>query len=91
MARLAGLRAPTHEGGGEQQADSQRQAEPDRHRAAHRAPQREGEIVVAGGGAVPGRGAQPRDDEQVAAPVPEQRGNGRTAVKHRFPPGRGSP
>src|SRR5690606_8191680 len=43
------------------------EAEPDHRREPHPAPEREGERMVAGRGAVPGRGAEPRDDEEVAA------------------------
>ena len=48
--------------------------------------------MVAGGGAVPGRGAQARDDKQIVAPVLEQRGDGGAAVKqNRSLPRPGSP
>ena len=49
-----------------------REAEPDQRGAAHRAPEIEVGVVVAGGIGIVGRRAEPADDQQVAA-IREQR------------------
>ena len=45
----------------------QRQPEPDHRGAAHGAPEIEVERMVAGRGDIPGRRAEPADDQQIAA------------------------
>ena len=62
----------------------QRKTEPDHRRAAHRAPEIEVAVVVAGGEGVPGAGAEPRHDEQILRPVGEQGGHRGAAFEHHF-------
>ena len=64
----------------------QRQPEPDHGGAAHGAPEIEIAVVVAGGGEIPGGRAEAGHDQQIVAPVGEQRGHGGAAIELSFGP-----
>ena len=59
----------------------QREAQTDHGGAAHRAPQIEIAVIVAGGGRIPGGRAEAGNDQQVIAAVGEQRGHGGAAFE----------
>src|SRR5262245_51665531 len=61
-----------------------RKTQTDHSGAAHRPPEIESLIVVAGGRGIPGGRSETRNDQEVITPVGEQRCHGRTTLEHHF-------